>query len=335
MGCVLGVDAGGTKTIAVVADVTGQVQGYGKSGPANFQDCGVVRAAEEIRLAVQAAAGQAGVDPSCFQAVCYGVSGADRPKDFKTVMGITHPLTPCPIFRLENDTIIALRAGTPDGVGIAVVAGTGSNTIGRTARGEKLQVGGLGRLSGDFGSAGQLAEAAIVASIMGQDGRSPYTMLTNKITTHLGIEKIEDIIEFFFHDADRSALPVGSLAPLVFETASEGDKVAQSILREAGSKLGDALRVIIDRLFAHEEDLTVVFGGSIFQRATNLTLFEALVRSCREHRPKTRFVRLQVEPVLGAVAFAFDDAGWDLTVERWERLKESFRAPSARPEAGE
>ena len=138
MSFVLGVDAGGTKTVAVVAGRDGQVRGVGRSGSANFQACGVAGAEGQIKKAVEEAAGQAGVDPSGFAAACYGVAGADRPKDFETIRKFVEPLTPCPAFRLENDTIIALRAGTADGVGIALIAGTGSNAIGRDSQGKKL-----------------------------------------------------------------------------------------------------------------------------------------------------------------------------------------------------
>lgn len=320
---VLGVDAGGTKTVAVAAGRSGRVLGTGRGGNGNFQDCGVARARDAIRRAVTDAVTQAAAGDQPPAAVCYGVSGADRPQDFATIDGMVRPLVSTPRLRLENDTIIALRAGTPDGVGVAVVAGTGSNTIGRAPDGTKLQVGGLGRLSGDFGSAGQLAEAGVVAAIMGDDGRGPPTALTSMITTHLGIARIEDVIELGFHDAGRVRSQIGELAPLVFEAASRGDAVARSILREAGEKMALAVGVILDRLFPGTADVPIVFGGSIFQRARDPLLFDTLLAGCRARCPGARFVRLEVEPVLGAVGFAFDDAGWGPDEKVWQELRAS------------
>jgi len=330
MSFVLGVDAGGTKTVAVVAGRDGQVRGVGRAGSANFQACGVAGAEGQIRKAVEEAAGQAGVDTSGFAAACYGVAGADRPKDFQTIRRFVEPLTPCPTFRLENDTIIALRAGTPDGVGIALIAGTGSNAIGRDAQGKKLQVGGLGRLTGDFGSGEQLAEAAVAAAMMGTDGRGDPTGLTKKITSHLGLEHIEDIIERTFYDSDKAHLDLGSLAPLVFEAAAEGDRVARSILREAGQNVARAVKVILDKLFAGAKEVTVVFGGAVFQKGADTTLIETVSKECNQHRQGLKFVRLGVEPVLGAVGFAFDDLGWEVTGEAWEKLK---KGQSQNPDA--
>jgi N-acetylglucosamine kinase-like BadF-type ATPase len=326
MSFVLGVDAGGTKTVAVVAGRDGQVRGVGRSGSANFQACGVAGAQNQIKKAVEEAAGQAGVDLSGFAAVCYGVAGADRSLDFETIRKIVEPLTPCPDFRLENDTIIALRAGTRDGVGIALIAGTGSNAIGRDAQGKKLQVGGLGRLTGDFGSGEQLAEAAVVAAMMGTDGRGAKTILTDKITAHLGLKHIEDIIEHTFYDSQKTHLDLGALAPLVFQAAAEGDEVARSILKEAGQNVARAVKVILDKLFPGEEEIVIVFGGAVFQKGADTTLIETVSKECNAHRKGLKFVRLQVEPVLGAIGFAFDDLGWEVTAEAWEKLKTRERA---------
>jgi N-acetylglucosamine kinase-like BadF-type ATPase len=304
-----------------VAGQDGRVRGVGRSGSANFQARGVAGAEGQIKKAVEEAAGQAGVDVSGFAAACYGVAGADRPKDFETIRRFVEPLTPCPNFRLENDTIIALRAGTPDGVGIALIAGTGSNAIGRDPEGKKLQVGGLGRLTGDFGSGSQLAEAAVVAATMSTDGRGAKTTLTDKITSHLGLEHIEDIIEHTFYDSDKTHLDLGALAPLVFEAAAEGDEVARSILREAGQNVARAVKVILDKLLPTEEEVPIVFGGAVFQKGADTTLIETVSKECNAHRKGLKFIRLGVEPVLGAVGFAFDDAGWDVTGEAWKNLK--------------
>ena len=320
MSFVLGVDAGGTKTIAVVAGRNGQVRGIGRSGSANFQACGAAGAEGQIKKAVDEAARQAGVDPSGFAAVCYGVAGADRPKDFDTIRKFVEPLTPCQAFRLENDTIIALRAGTADGVGIALIAGTGSNAIGRDPTGAKLQVGGLGRLTGDFGSGEQLAEAAVVAAMMGTDGRGPQTILTDKIKKRKGLGHIQDIIEHTFYDSQLSHLDLGALAPLVFEAAAEGDQVARSILREAGQNVARAVKVILDKLFPGGEEVSIVFGGTVFQKGADTTLIETVSKECMAHREGLKFVRLGVEPVSGAIGFAFDDLGWEVTNDAWEKL---------------
>ncbi len=321
---VLGVDAGGTKTLAVVADETGRVLGVGRGGSANYQSCGRAGAAGQIGRAVQAACSAAGLSPERFEATCYGVSGADREVDFAAIREFITPIAPCPRLRLENDTIVALRAGTPDGVGVALIAGTGSNAIGRNEDGAKHQVGGLGRLTGDYGSAGQLAEAALVAAFKGEDGRGPATSLGARICEQLELAQLADIIEFEFYDMPRGPLNLGSLAPLVFQAAADGDAVAVGILERAGREVARAVGVVCEHLFDPDRPVTVVFGGSVFMRGVSPVMIDTIRAEVARTRPDTDFVRLQVEPVLGAVGFAFDDAGLPAGGAIWQMLCDSF-----------
>jgi N-acetylglucosamine kinase-like BadF-type ATPase len=335
MAFVLGVDAGGTKTLAALADEGGTVRGVGLGGSANYQGCGLRGAEQQLARALAAAATAAGARLDALAAAAYGVSGADRPKDFALIRGSLERLAPCPRLRLENDTLVALRAGTLDGVGIALIAGTGSNAIGRNAQGQTLQVGGLGRWSGDHGSAGQLGEAALVAAFMGQDGRGPPTSLGPRICQALGLERLEDVIEFGFYDLERGPLDTGTLAPLLFAAAAEGDPVARALLQQAGLEVARATKVLLARLFPGGEEVSVVFGGSVFQRGADPTLIDTVAAETRAARPATRFVRLEDEPVLGAVQFAFDDAGWPVTPRVAARLRSSFADGLARARAQE
>lgn len=329
MAQVLGVDAGGSKVLAIVAGEDGRVVGVGHGGSANYQACGVPGATSQIRRAVEQAAEQAQVDLLEFAATCYGVSGADRELDFATIREFCEPIAPCDNFRLENDTIVALRAGTEDGVGIALIAGTGSNAIGRSADGSLHQVGGLGRLTGDYGSAGQLAEAAIVAAFKGLDGRGPATALSQRLPEHLGLEQLTDIIEYEFYGLPRGPLDLGSLAPVVFQVAADGDPVARQVLRRAGREVARAVEVVAERLFPERADPCVVFGGAVFMHGVSPDLVDTVEAEVRKTRPQARFVRLVDPPALGAVAFALADAGFaaDGTVQA--RLRESYAALAA------
>lgn len=306
MELVLGVDAGGTKTLAVLAESGGRVVGVGRAGGANFQACGQAGARQQLAQAVGQALQQAGAAAESVAAACFGVAGADRPRDFATIEKFTRNLVPAANYRLENDSLVALRAGTEDGVGIALVAGTGSNAVGRNAAGERLQVGGLGRLSGDWGSAWQLGEQAVVAAMMARDGRGPATALEADICRKLGLDDIIDIIEYDFYDHDGPPLDLGALAPLVFAAAGRGDRVAAEILHQAGARMARAAAVIAARLFPGRDDFPVVCGGAVLQHGSHPLLIDTVQRLVSGDFPGARFVRLGVAPVLGAVAWAVD-----------------------------
>ncbi|MCB1154605.1 hypothetical protein KDL45_13205 [bacterium] len=136
----------------MLATMDGRVRGLGFADGANFQGCGVRTAQKQIESAIQAAMKAGRIGKAQVACAAYGISGADREKDFDTVAEFLAPVNPAERFVLSNDTTLALRAGTHDGVGVACIAGTGSNTMGFNAAGDHIKVGGFGGYSGDYGS---------------------------------------------------------------------------------------------------------------------------------------------------------------------------------------
>lgn len=301
----LGVDGGGSKTVACVADRSGHVLGTGRAGGSNFQVVGEDCAAEAIRLAIARALERADAKPTSIVAAGYGLCGADRPADFDTCRRFIRRVSPVAEFTLSNDTTIALRAGTADGVGIGLVAGTGANQIGVNRHGILHKVGGLSRILGDSGGALDLGEQAIAAAMRGQDGRGEPTALHDRILEQLGIEHLEDVIEFYFVGA-REIFDPARLAPLVFESAAAGDAVAGRLIAEAGREAARCANVILARLFAPDEAVPIVLGGSLWQRARCQIMYDALREALDPRYIGVELRLLDVEPVLGGVLYALD-----------------------------
>jgi len=329
MALYLGVDGGGSKTVACVADGTGRVRGAGRAGGSNFQVVGEDCAAEAIRLAIERALAGAGAPPEAIVAAGFGLCGADRAADFDTCRRFLARVSPSRELTLTNDTTIALRAGTTDGVGIGLVAGTGANQIGVNRRGILHKVGGLSRILGDSGGALDLGEQAIAAAMRGLDGRGMPTALHERIVERLGLAHLEDIIEFYFVGTHEIFDPA-CLAPLVFETAAAGDSVAIRLVTEAGREAARCANVILERLFEPSEAVPIVLGGSLWQRGRSAVMYDAL-RAGLDPRYTAIDVRLlDVEPVLGAVLYAFDRSAGQLAGAAIRaRLAETYAHPQA------
>ena len=302
---ILGVDGGGTKTLAAVADQKGRVCGVCQTGASNFQVIGTVRAGIEVKDAVNGAMDAAGIGPDRIVHAAYGISGADRKKDFATVQAYVEPANPAPHYIITNDTTIALRAGTKDGVGVALIAGTGSNAIGFSAGYDLKKVGGLGRLTGDHGSAGDIAEKGVVAAMKCADGRGPKTVLYDLFCEKLGLENLEDIIESFFIDQFHP-VRIGDYAPVVFEAANRNDAVALRILRQTGRQVGHDAVTCMRALFDKNDPVPVVLGGSVFQKGENPTLVDTLTTYIQQRFPNAFVVKLKAAPCLGALLWASD-----------------------------
>ncbi len=142
---VLGLDIGGTGTRArLVRD--GAVLAEAEGGSASLTAAG----RQQAETALTAILGQLGLSEASLDAVCAGSAGSGSVDMLAFLTGRFAPLTRTGIVIVVNDVALILpAAGVGDG--IAVVAGTGSNCIGRHSSRE-CAVGGWGWLLGDEGS---------------------------------------------------------------------------------------------------------------------------------------------------------------------------------------
>ena len=76
----LGVDGGGSKTLAVIVDALGRERGRGVAGSSNQEAAGFAVALTELRAAVARATVTAGAALP-LRAAWLGLAGVDRPED--------------------------------------------------------------------------------------------------------------------------------------------------------------------------------------------------------------------------------------------------------------
>src|SRR5690348_6162785 len=121
----LGVDAGGTKTHALITDLNGRIHGAGRAGTGNWESVGLEGAAHSLRQALDGALSSAGLRKDDLCAAGFGLAGMDWPSDEPRLLPVLQRLElPGPRV-LVNDAYVALRAGSDAGYGIAVISGTG------------------------------------------------------------------------------------------------------------------------------------------------------------------------------------------------------------------
>lgn len=301
---VLGIDGGGTKTIAHlgrVSDSGDAVLGEGVAGPANAQVIGSEQAIENIGLAIERAFDAGDLEWSSVAAVCFGLAGADRECDSHALQAWVDRRRLSSRCIITNDAFPVLFAGTDLGVGVALISGTGSLCFGRNADGATARSGGWGYRFGDEGSAYWIAIEALRAAARAADGRGPKTKLLRRVKRFYAIERASDLITKVYSPQQNRA-GLAKLATVVFEEASTGDEVAQAILHRTEHELVELILSVANQLrMSPREPLQVALTGGVLLNQPTLVrqLEDSLVK--RSYHAVVGTVR---NPVSGAVKIA-------------------------------
>ncbi|NLM41161.1 MAG: hypothetical protein GX199_02495 [Firmicutes bacterium] len=319
----LGVDAGGSTTVAALADEQGEVLALAQAGRGNFQGPGLEAARAEVQRSIELAAAQAGVGTKQITSAYFGMAGADRPRDFELVRELLTPIVPPQaLWGFENDALLGLWAGTRTGVGVAAICGTGTNVVGVNAQGKKVQVGGMGTIFGDYAGGRYIGELALARSQRSVEGRGEPTVLYERLCQHYQVRELLDLVDWLYAGRD---LQLAELAPLVVEAAAEGDAVAWEILFEVGEELAVSALAATRQLFEPGAAVDVVAMGSVFQKARHPLLFSAFAQRLLDSEYEIQAQLLRTEPVVGALLAAARQAGLEVTAEFAHRVEESLK----------
>jgi N-acetylglucosamine kinase-like BadF-type ATPase len=303
----LGVDVGGTKSHALVADESGRALGLGRGGAGSWEVVGYAGLAAILQDITDQALGMAAVSRSQLAGAGFGIAGFDWPSQREPTgealqsLGLSAPCT------FVNDTLIGLIAGATQGWGVAVVSGTGCNCRGRNREGQEGRVIGGGARFAEYAGAGELVAKATEAVAMAWTRRGRATRLTEAFVQLTGAADAFDLLEGLY--LWRYQL-LAAAAPAVFQVAADGDAVAQELVRWAGRELGSLAIGVIRQLGIADLDFEVVLIGSMFKGSPSLSA--ALSDTVHSVAPKARLVRLAAPPVVGAVLLGMEQVGMEM-----------------------
>ena len=223
----LGLDAGGTKTHALIADETGKVLGFAQGGPGNWQSIGFDKQRDVLSTTSRLALRNAGLKMEQIAGAGLGIGGYDWPSQLQDHLDVIQELNlSCP-FEITNDAVIGLLAGASQGWGICLVAGTGNNCRGRDKGGREGRITGEGNLFGEFGGGIEIVHKTIQSIAHEWSRRGPSTSLTRTFMDLAGANDLFDFIEGI--DLGRYE-PKASWVLSVFDAARASDPVAREII---------------------------------------------------------------------------------------------------------
>jgi len=295
---VLGIDAGGTKTVCLLADESGRVLAKAYGSGANLQASGELEVEKVLHRLMEETLSQHDVRPD---SICLGIAGVDRPTDAQAVQAIMRRIGFKTRVVVVNDALIALVAGVGEQPGVVIIAGTGSIAYGVDGNRRACRAGGWGYLLGDEGGGFWIGRAALAAVVRQFDGRGPATRLTELVLAEMQMATPSELIHAIYDRGLQRPLVAG-LANVVQQAMLAGDAVASHILARAGEELVGAAASVVTRLGMRGDVFPTILAGGIFKAIPALSA--DVCERMAEVAPRSEVRPLEVEPAHGAVTLA-------------------------------
>lgn len=290
----LGIDGGATKTFFVLCSKNGEVIKTCKLGSSNPFDVGYKKSEEVLLSGVRAVAGDIPLNRiSCFAGLSGGATGDSKAKICKILSDFGFLS-----YANGSDAENVISAGLKGENGIAVIMGTGSVAFAQK-NGKVKRVGGLGYLFDHGGCGYDVANLAIRAACMAQDGSGKPTVLLDMLKKEGGVS---DILQLLPHYYSIGKEGVASYSPTVFKAYEQGDEVARDILRECMERVAVLLKTCkaficdggsADDIMPKQSGLPVraVFVGGLTKR---FNVLEPFINEWLDKSDSSRDFKLEV-----------------------------------------
>ncbi|MDT7727400.1 MAG: hypothetical protein QOI21_3976 [Actinomycetota bacterium] len=308
---VVAIDGGNSKTDVLVVDAEGSVLGSARGPGASPQNIGVGSSVDILDGLVAEAIEAAGLPasrPFAVHTSAY-MAGLDFPREEEVFFSALSAKGWSESLEIGNDTLALLRAGTTDGVGVAVVCGAGINAVGIGRNGRVHGFPALGKSSGDWGGGLGLGEEVLWWAARAEDGRGPGTALRAAVIEHFATETVAEVTQrLHFEELPRYALH--ALCPLLFRVAASGDEVAQRVVGRFVEEISVMIAVILRKLELTKDDPQIVLGGGVLT-GVGAPVIAEIERRTLKVSPRAVVKVVDVAPVVGAALFGLDRIGAD------------------------
>ncbi|WP_426594978.1 hypothetical protein ACPPVS_05250 [Cellulomonas sp. McL0617] len=319
----LALDAGNSKTVALVVDGEGTVLGRGRGGNGDIYGAASVDDALAAVLgAVGDALADAGLAPDDVVSAAFRVAGVDYPEDARFWdEHLRETLGAIGRWSILNDGFASLRLIDGTGVGLSITVGTGPALAARSADGREEFSGMF--MFDDLGGGG-LGNAALAAVTRAWMGISPPTALTDELTTMFGVEDAWHLRHAFTQRfGARPRRDLWQASRVVLAAAGAGDPVAcRIVVDQAGAFVRYAQwcaqRVGVDLASG---ELPVLLNGSV-ATSEHPAMRDALVAGLARVAPAAPVSVAVASPLCGVVLDALAEGGVEITPDLLARVRD-------------
>jgi glucosamine kinase len=295
MSLFLAIDAGGTKTRCLLADES-KVLARATAGSIKLMRVGEAEASSRLQAMLTEVSLAAGVALSETSQTCIGLAGLtiEAVREWaKREIGQSVGGN----LLLAGDEEIALDGAFRGNPGILIIAGTGSNVLGRAADGAMYHAGGWGPALGDEGSGYWIGHEALRAGFWAKD-RGVSTNLLTEIGEFWGAKSLGEIVEMA---NARPGPDFPALAPVVVRCAEAGDELASAVLERAGIELAEQVALVALKMqeSGSQAQIQAAYTGSVLEHISLVR--SAMVKALKTSSPDVEVVEGAVDSLEGAL----------------------------------
>jgi N-acetylglucosamine kinase-like BadF-type ATPase len=314
----LGIDGGGTKTEALIADEHGVLLGRCTAGPSNPLFSPQLTTLTSLSQVVNSVLH--GYDRSQVVSAAVCVPGVESvfPKE-KLAHEVDLLQT---VLDISGDDFSTFFGALGKRYGIVVAAGTGSFATGIDSQGKVVQTGGWGPLLGDEGSGYAIGKDAVRAIVAAAETNGSPTLLSELILKHFQIHNYIELRSLIYRSTNYQN-EISALVPFVLKAAQMKDKIAQTILSQAGIDLA-ALAVNTAHklhLIGEEKHIAITGGlvhlGDYLLQPFRTTILNDLGDEYQVSLPL-------FNPAIGSLLVAYQQKGIQFSDELLNSLKTSY-----------
>lgn len=299
---VIGVDGGGTKTIAALANLKGKIVLKQKRGPSNPRNIGIEKAALNITEAIHPLLKRKGkIVATAITLPAMEEEYQEKKEEILNYLKNQKRISKIFQGRVEifSDQLASFRAGSKEKDGMVLISGTGC--VAHGWRGNKeAKASAWGYLS-DEGSAFWVGQKVIQAILKDLDKRGRKTLLSELIFKKLGVKDINDFLHKIYSENFTETVPQFSI--LCDKASQKKDTIAKKIMEEAAKELALSAKTVIRELSFRKEKFPLILAGSMFK--SKIVLNE-VKKEVRKFAHKVQYITLQREPVRGAIRLAME-----------------------------
>ncbi|MBQ8227988.1 MAG: hypothetical protein IJZ88_03145 [Clostridia bacterium] len=292
----LGIDGGGTKTTAAVADENGLL--FKREGKTiNFYSVGMQIARKNLSELICEIESELKINR--FESVFIGCSALDGEADEELVKTLCSDVIDAEKIKINSDVYIALKAVGDAICPCVAICGTGSMAIAQDFSGNIHITGGWGHIIGDEGSAYAISLRALKLCCR-QFDKGEDTPLLKSALKFFDVTDFRKVIDVIYSDKTTKDV-IAAFATKVCELACGGDETSLKIIQTEAQKFADTVLILLKKVKVCS--LLGLYGG-VFEN--NRIFVEFFSEKIRESFPELSIKIIDVPPEESALNLARD-----------------------------